>query len=82
MDAKLQKRIEALSRMTVKNGASPNEEAIAKRKITEYSLRETPKKTEVRFYNYEQNEFSIQEQQFIREWYQVKMNNRKKWVKV
>ncbi len=69
-----------LARMTVANGASPNEEAIARNKMAKYAnfiKKETPKKS---FHIQEENDIMpLHEHQFRQEWYKLKMENRRKW---
>ena len=71
--------MDKLSRMTVQNGASLNEENIAKSKIQAYATRmsqyKTVNPTPVHIYDYE----PIEEKRFRVKWEQVKRENRKKW---
>jgi hypothetical protein len=68
---------EKLSRVTVKNGASPNEEAIARRKIAEYAKFMNKTRPQPRVVVNEP--MPIHEQMFLKEWFALKMANRKKW---
>jgi hypothetical protein len=69
---------EKLSRITVKNGASPNEEAIARRKIAEYAKYMNNTRPQRRVV-VEEERMPLHEQIFLKEWFKLKMANRKKW---
>lgn len=76
-----ERKISLLENITVSRGASPNEEAIAKRKIAQYAERISQYKTKnpTPVHIYEDVSSSIEEQRFRMKWEQVKRENRKKW---
>ena len=92
MDEKMQKRIEALSRMTTKNGASINEAEIAQRKLQalkEAELRkenfaarmksaEKPEPTKVNIYPMNES-IDPQDMAFRNNFEELKKANRKRW---
>ena len=64
--------------MTVENGASPNEEAIAKRKMAQYTAAcKVPKQTPRQ--PFFEDIRSYEDEQFLRKWHALKEENRKKW---
>jgi hypothetical protein len=80
-----QNLIDALANMTVENGASPNEEDIAKRKMAQYTAaltRNTPKTNLVQSppWIYDEDVIANEtELRFREKWQTMKQANRKKW---
>lgn len=72
--------MESLARMTVANGASPNEEAIAQRKIAEYAaaMRTSKPAAPHRKPSFDDYMF-VEEQRFRMQWETLKKENRRKW---
>ena len=71
--------MDKLSRMTVQNGASLNEENIAKSKIQAYATRMSQYKTVNPTPVYTYDDVPMHEKRFRMKWEQVKRENRKKW---
>jgi hypothetical protein len=70
---------EKLARMTVQNGASLNEEKIAQQKIADYAKFMSKEKKPVQPQQIFEDPTPPHERQFLREWYKLKMENRRKW---
>ena len=74
-----ERKISLLENMTIKNGCTPNEESIAKKKIAQYAAamntHRTKNPTPVHIYE----DIPLEELHFRRKWYELKRENRKKW---